>query len=306
MSAMKLKPHVSPALKHLRHSVTISAALVALCAIIQMLVFGFVHFTEVRWVEIKPTPSVASLAVVDGAKSGEPGNPARQRRTVDAQEIATERVPSRWANTLEDFSAIAVTVGVIAACVFAAMTLLAVSVASGGAVPGVERVVVASTWAVVLVLLCLPWREFLTAMPFPGIFGSYAVLIGSSDAPSTGAARLYLTYLGLPLLGVIVTAYALLQFLSGVRAGIIANMVSEVDEMLEREIAGIRSRGVGSNVGVRGGGAFTRAIGEPSGAPASDLPPPIDRAKAFRDAEEARAERAAARAGGDGDYRRPL
>lgn len=308
---MNLKPHVSPALKHLRHSVTLSGLAIAACAIIQMMIFGFVHFTEVRWVEIKPTPTVSSLAVVDGARLADPNAPIRQRRAVEAQTIAAERIPSRWAGTLEDFSAIAVTVGVLAACVFVGMTILAVCVAAGGAVPGVERAVTAATWSIIIAGLALPWRDFLPSMPFPGIFGSYEAMLAASDhGAAGGAARMFLTYLILPLAGVVASIYAVLVFRSGVRAGIISNMISEVDEMLEREIAGIRARGVSSNVGGRGSSSLTRTIGEPAGAIASPLPQDllagIDRTKAFRDAEESRAHRAANSHGKDGDYRRPL
>src|SRR5688572_1213761 len=83
MSHFAPKPHVSPALAHLRHGVTTCALALAFFATLQMLVFGFVHFTEVRWVDEKiPAPSPA-LRVVGGGQTNvaaakEPGQePAR-------------------------------------------------------------------------------------------------------------------------------------------------------------------------------------------------------------------------------------
>lgn len=297
VAGINIKLHVSPALAHLRLGVTTMGLLVAACAIIQMMIFGFVHFTEVRWVEIKPEPTVSSVAVVGGATPGTP----RQRRTVEAETLAPEKIPSRWAGTLEDFSAVAVTLGVISAISFAGLCLLGVTVAAGGGVPGVERTVTACSWSLIIAALVAPWRDVLHSMPYPGVFGSYQTMLDASDGGGAGVV-LFLTYLGLPLMALVGSVVALLKFRSGVKAGILTTMVSEVDEILEREMANIRTRGVSSNVG-RGSAPLTRTVGEPAAPLPSDLLAGLDRAKAFRAAEEARAERGPASRGGDGPGR---
>ena len=62
------KPHVSAALAQLRHGVTICAMIVGLCAVVQMLVCGFVHFTKVRWAPARHEVSALSFTVVAPGK----------------------------------------------------------------------------------------------------------------------------------------------------------------------------------------------------------------------------------------------
>ena len=45
------QPHISAAVKHLRGWITILAVLVAICCVGQMLIYGFVRFTEIRFTE---------------------------------------------------------------------------------------------------------------------------------------------------------------------------------------------------------------------------------------------------------------
>src|SRR5690606_25613394 len=81
------KPHVSAALAHLRHGITACALVVVAAAVVQMLVFGFVHFTQVRFEEPKrevtaqPLSVVAAPRPVAGAKPApaaqNPGQPTQ-------------------------------------------------------------------------------------------------------------------------------------------------------------------------------------------------------------------------------------
>ncbi len=59
------KPHVSPALRHLRLSVTILAVALGGAYALQMLVWGFIYYTDVRWTEIEVEREPTPLTVVE-------------------------------------------------------------------------------------------------------------------------------------------------------------------------------------------------------------------------------------------------
>lgn len=59
------KPHISPALRHLRLSVTILAAVLGAAYVMQMLIWGFVHYTDLRYTEVEVEREPAPLTVVE-------------------------------------------------------------------------------------------------------------------------------------------------------------------------------------------------------------------------------------------------
>lgn len=273
------KPHVSAALAHLRHGVTACAVLVLVCAVAQMLVFGFVHFTNVRWGTGEQEQQTQSLAVVTQA----PGTTATWREVtvpsntnkqqIQPAPVTFSRMPTTWDAGLNVVSDLAVTAGVISCIILATMAILGVVIAGGASVPGVDRVVSAATWSMLLAAGCIPWREFFSSVPFPGIFGSYSAMTTLSDAVDGGAGSallLFTGYLLMPLCGLVCGMLILSRFRAGVEQGIIVTSVSELEERLEREMDGIRSRGVSAR-GSRAVGALNSAIGE---KPALTLTPP--------------------------------
>jgi hypothetical protein len=248
------KPHVSAALAQLRHGVTLAAMVVCLCAVVQMLVFGFVHFTEVRWEKPRHTVSALTYSVV---KSGDGAVP------VAAAAPATRQL-SQWEPTLNTASDLAVSVGVIATLVLAVMCALGVFIAGASAVPGVQHAVSAASWALLLALGGVPWRDIMPSIPFPGVFGDYLAMVATSDAVTAGAGsqvKLYAVYLLAPLASLAGSIMVLARFRAGVAQGIIIQSVSELDERLEREMAGIRARGVAASA-PRAVAALNTAIGD--------------------------------------------
>lgn len=281
------KPHVSPALSHLCRGVTLSALVVAACAVVQMLVFGFVHFTQVRYAEppqggdrqafsvvvgapAKPGTVRASTAVSAGERNGEP--PAQ------TPPPPPPRLLSGWDASLHVMSDMAVTAGVIATFALTVLVGLGVVIAAGGVVPGVDRAASAMQWTLLLALACVPWRDLLLAVPFPGVFGSYDDMVGLSQAVDAGLAgtpRLLIMYLLMPLAAFGAAVVALLRFRDGVAQGVIVTSVNDLDERLEREISGIRSRGVIAAGLPRAVGALNQAIGDAPAAPrAAETPEP--------------------------------
>lgn len=298
---MERKPYVSAALAHLRHGVTFTALAVGICAVVQLIVFGFVHFTEVRWDEDASRSDVQPLSVVATPVSRQPPGAFNVRRDsslpppadADAVRVLTSPTPAGGGTIpttalrevrpvravgvgdvyLRRTSDLAVTLGVVAALALAMLTMLGVVVAGGASVPGVEKAVSACTWALGMALLSIPWRDALDSLPFPGVFSGYRTLTAASEAVDAGAASaaaMFGAHLILPL-GMLAAAITVaLRFHAGVDAGLIVTSVSELDEALEREMAGIRRQGVGYNISSRAVGVLNQAIGEkPAAAPAA-------------------------------------
>ena len=174
MASQPQKPHVSAALAQLRHGVSLAGFLVCVCALAQTLVFGFVHFTQVRFDKNDRPAAVQPLSVVAAPPAQRPPLPVgslgpAQPAPVN-EPIPTPQVLSGWDPTLHVMSDMAVSVGVIATGMLAALALLGVAIAGGGAVPGVDRAVSAASWALALALTCVPWRDVFVSLPFPGVF----------------------------------------------------------------------------------------------------------------------------------------
>ncbi len=268
------RPHVSGALVQLRTTVTWSATAVIAAAVLQMLAFGFVHFTDVRWTVQETPASAQQLTVVTpeartAAAPGErPGRAARGARQVQAE---PERVLSRWDGTLRTFTDASASVGLISAATLWIAVGLGVVVAGGGSVPGVEQAVRASTWATVLGLSSIPLIVTLPGLPLNGSFASYQTLLAASEgAQKLDTVALIASHLALPLMAAVLAGYTLLCFREGVEAGVIVRSVSELDRKLDKELDTIRSNGIASNHGQRTVGVVDRPMGED--APAQESP----------------------------------
>ena len=266
---------------HLRHGVTATALALALSAIVQMLVFGFVHFTEIRWAEAPP-PQASSVpyAVVSGQNAA--GSVAAVRPAgapnAPALEIRARPHLSSADSALRVTSDLAVTCGTFAAVLLAFFCTIGAVVAGGGAVPGVGRAVSACMWSSFVAAACVPWSSILPTIPYSGVFGPYSVMTEMSGAASAGEGStllLMVHFFMLPMAAMAATFLVLYRFRTGIAEGIIVTSVSELDERLEREMATIRSRGLDIAGGARTVGALNHAIGEHSVAGADPVPKPI-------------------------------
>jgi len=291
------RPHVSAALSHLRLSVTVSAATLGACLILQMLVWAFVHFTDVRWTTLATSDEPSRLRVVQGESSALSLADRRARREAVARSSAAaevknddgrdarhtsearltdepanvNRVLSKHDRWLATTSAWARGVGMLAAIVLALAMIQAVVIAGGGSVPGVERAVTAATWAVVIAILCAPLDRIVPGLHFDGALPSYeavtdateAVAAGSSQAP--GGFEFYARFFFTPLASLVALMIVVLRFHTGVEQGTIATSVSDLDERIAREAASVKLGAVNTPRAV---GALNRAMGErPAQAP---------------------------------------
>jgi hypothetical protein len=266
------KPHISPALAHLRHGVTAMSLLVALCAAVQMLVFGFVHFTEVRWVESTAPAQVAPLKVVSsqlapagGVAAAREGAPVPSITPVAVVGPERARQLGNADALLNTVSDLAVSAGVICAGLLGLYSMLGVVIAAGASVPGVHMATSGAMWAAAVVAACFPWHSFLSTVPFAGVFGPYSTMTALSDAIDLGrgsSVSILCQYLLMPIAAMCGSFLVLYRFRAGIAEGIIVTSVSELDERLEREMASIRNRGVEINPSARAVAALNHAIGE--------------------------------------------
>lgn len=286
--ARKARPHVSEALRRLRAGVIACAVVIGVCLVAQMLVWAFVHYTDVRWMAVEESPAtsrevvvatpedaqrprgaslsgkssaaanaIASTLAADGAASGgqtQPDGPVDPNKVHSAQDTRLELVA--------DTAAVA---GALGALILTLLLMQAVVIAGGASVPGVERAVSAMTWGLVVCLLCLPLQSIAPAFPFAGVFSSYEAMTSASETISSGvegapsAFSFFASFLLFPVTALVALMIIVLRFLSGIEQGAIVTSVSELDEKLEREIASIR---VGSSSTPRTIGALNRALGE--------------------------------------------
>jgi hypothetical protein len=299
------KPHISAALQHLRFGIAAAAIVLALSLVGQVLVWSFVHFTEVRVVQLENEPAEPNLDVVRraqpstntvgtisgvsrGASVGASGN-----KDVQAQAAQTPAQPepaqpegvdpnvveSASARQLRHTAALVQTTGVISAVLLLVLMFQGVVVAGGGAVPGVEMAVTATSWAILIALICIPLGNVLPATPFQGVFSGYDTIVAQSEAyrlsrdGAPGVFGLYAMNVALPVLLLIGLAAAVLRFRAGIERGVIATSVSEAHERLEREI---RSRkNLGEMANSRAMGALNSAVVDPlTGMPVGEPPQP--------------------------------
>lgn len=294
-------PHVSPALRHLRFGVTASAAMLSIAIVLQVLIWCFVHFTDLR--QARPQRDEARQAVpvvvtspssTKAGRGSSGGGSAPASSLIDephaksepnpvqptpAQVLGATPAPAPVMNA-NDRLLLAVanlvqTIGIIAAIMLVVLMMQAVMVASGGGIPGVEMVVTAATWGLVIALLALPLRAFLPGASFPGVFIPYADLTSIVDAyranagGSPGDFEYFARFLLLPFALLLGLGALVLRYRAGVAAGIIVTSLNQLDEKLEQEI---RAMKLGQLQASRAVGALNQAIGAaPVYDPASGL-----------------------------------
>jgi len=289
------QPHISAAVKHLRGWITILAILAAVCCTGQMLIYGFVRFTDVRYTEVNrpaPTGDKARQVVVPKEAEAPTDSPTadptataitavggvRARAIEHGREIGPVRVLSNGDSVMSRLSLFCTSAGTLVCIMLAALTLLGTVIAGGANIPGVERTVTASTWALLLGLVCLPWGSMFPDLRIPGVFASYASLCAVADgafgAASTTAALAQ--WILMPIACLIVSMVVLGMFRAGVERGVIATTPSHFDDAIQREMSDIARRGV--TVAARTVGTMNRAVGmaaipAPVAAPLQIIPP---------------------------------
>lgn len=250
---MSTQTHTAAALSRLRRGVLLCASGLFIAALIQLFVFGFVHFTDMRYQTLKsPTRSehravivtpTATAGVREGLQPAQPQPEAQPELAV--QSVASNvpdlnRVASSFDVILMRFSQGAVVVGVFSAVGLAVLTLLGAIVAGGASVPGVEKAVSACMWGLGLCLLALPWQDVFSSMPFAGVFTGYASMVSASEG-TTGSFQLLLLFVGIPAAAMAGAMVAATRFGSGVEVGILAGRQAPPMDAIDSAMAATRA-----------------------------------------------------------------
>jgi len=263
---MMQRPHVSAAIVSLRGWITTATAMVCLCAILQLLVFSFARFTDVRFTTL--TASERAAAVVYGA------NTPSITPVLTGQPTDVNRVPSVTDRNLATVTGFASSAGLAASVALVLLTMLGVSVGGGGAVPGVHQMVKACSWSMVIAAVSVPWGTAVWGEAghagglLPGVFCSYHSIVLGAEGP--GGFQMIAFFVVLPTITMVMAVFVGIWFHSAVERGMIVTAMSQLDAAVEREVAAIRAAGVGAASTARTVGALNQAIG--------DVPQPLRKA----------------------------
>jgi hypothetical protein len=250
---------VSEALASLRGWVSLAAALLAACLLTHTLAFGFTFATDVRTDELRPTLSSAPLEIVRASA------PRAARATTRPDDgVDVNRVRSAGDVRVATAVAVSARIGSAAAVGLAVMTLLALSIAGGGNVPGVHRAAQAAFFSTALALCAVPWAAMFGPRALPGLFADDASMTAARilhDTGRAGALELFAQFIAAPLFGVFLCAMIVVWFRDGVERGVIMRSVSQFDRAVNEELRDIHRRGV-ATAAPRTLGALNRALGD--------------------------------------------
>jgi hypothetical protein len=285
MSPVKPSHAASPALLALHRGVTIFGVVLALTVAVQGLAFGFAHFTSARYTNVTaPTPASddKALKVVE--------TPPKKRISLEEaihDPPETTRQLGAGDSTLRAVSETACAVGLISAFVLLAQSWMAVVVASGAAIMGVQRAVFGATIITTLFAMAVPWSSAVPASTVTGFLCGYTPMTLASEAGKSGARSELVVVLihGVsPMIAIGLLVWAVSSIRLGIAAGILQH---RLDPVIEAELAAVRERGASSVYGTRAAGDFDRAIAAapqpfraepvaaPAPAPAMPRPEPL-------------------------------
>lgn len=246
---------------------TFAALIVALCAGAKLVLFGFIHYTEVRYAAEDPGRTKASMMVISTVPPREVSSIQPVAVDPPVNPFEGRELSSADAN-MQRASTVAVGAGILAAFLLVFLSTLGTLVAAGGAVPGVDRAVSACIWSLILLLFCLPWSDFTATVPVTGAFTSYEVVVQQSLQVMSGersGALLHFEYLFAPVLVIACAIGVGFSFRAGVERGIIVTSISEFDRAIDKEISSLQENGISSRQ-PKVLGALYRTMGE-TGAP---------------------------------------
>jgi hypothetical protein len=260
----------------IRRAVTLCAVVAAIAIIGQALIFACIHYTTVRYeLGVQNPLGRPSLAVVGATPKHSPA-------AADTPEAAVKNKLSRADGVLATLSNVSSGLGLIALLVFTSQSWMAVAIGAGAGVIGIQRAVLASSLAVAMLAICIPWSSAIPAAPIWGVFCGYQPLVLASEAVRSGqrdelAVLCVHVLLPVAMLGLIVWATTALR--AGISAGILSQ---EIDPRVEAEIAAVQEHGAGSLHVSRAAREIDRAM-----AANVALPVPI---RAEKEAEKALAD----------------
>lgn len=311
---MNSQNHIAAALTRLKRGVMLCAAGVFVAALIQLFVFGFVHFTDVRYQTLAdPNPTEHRTVVVTPTSTGgvRAERPKAELPAPTIEEVVASMTPrsipdvNRVTTTtdviLMRISQGAIIVGIFSAVGLAVLTTLGAIVAGGASVPGVEKAISACMWGLCLCLLALPWKDVFASMPFGGVFTGYGNMVAASEG-ATKTMQLMLVFVGIPaaaMAGAMVTG---LRFGSGVERGILMHQAAPPMDAVDRAMAESREN-LSTNRHI---GAVTNSFAGDTEAAPTESVGTISRPRSTEPPARRRANLSGSHSEDQGDYKRPI
>lgn len=285
-------PHVSPALRHIRLSVTVNAWIVGLSLFVQVLTWALVNYTDMRVARIEPAAKEYQPTVVRKTPAKRPEvrsltgyEPPHEPPPAEAAPVAANdqpppdanRATSRYDVWFRVQHQVALVTGVAGCLALVVNLAIGTVVAAGASIYGVRRVVSAQAWSMALLALCLPWDRLAAEFPFGGVFTVYQMMTGASDAYALGSPSampgllFYGRFFLLPAAAIAATTLIGLRFASGIETGIVATGPTPEELAIDAEAS---NRKAGSLMGAgRIGGALESTL--KSAAAAAMKPDPF-------------------------------
>jgi hypothetical protein len=266
--------HLAVALAKLRTAVLVCCWAAVLSLLTQLGVWATAMFMDVRY-QIVHTAATSALIVgspeqreISPALVGLGGDVA----VVDkpAEPPPAQRQLSATDRRLSMAASLASGVGLLATIAILPLLVLSVLLAVNSNSPGIEQVIAAFTWAVLIALLMLPLGELLGLPWREGALYSYSRMTAEVDAVHAIAQgwagpTFYARFAGLPLACVVGMTLVGLQYSAGVAAVLPQKEDMRLDPVLEKEAGNISPT---SLHGGRSAGALRAATAPVAGAAA--------------------------------------
>jgi hypothetical protein len=255
---------VAAALRQLRSSVALCCWILAAALSVQIVIWGLITFTDIRWTVLKPGEGEAPVVV---SASDVRAHSIRSALDDEPEEATVEAIdPNRMLTGTDRILAVAASfgsgAGLLAALAILPLVGIGVLLAAASATVGVEKAVSAFGWSLVVVLLALPLGG-VVGLPWQGgAMYRYAELTGPIDYAVANEEKLglvfYARFVALPVMCGIGTLLIANRFSAGVAAGVLRNENLTLDQNLEKEAGNIKT---GTLHAGRTAGAMKQAFG---------------------------------------------
>jgi hypothetical protein len=247
-------PYISNALSRLRGGISLCCGIVAIALIVQLLIWGVASFMDVRFtvLEEQITPSTV-VSAADAARDKPIGSadarplesPSEAKTGADVEPVNLNRVATKYDRMMNRASALALSAGTIAMLLMIPMIVVGVMLGAGSATPGIDKVVSAFMWSLVVSMMTLPVGQ-LVGLPWQyGGLVPYEHMTAHVDREmiegSWGSLIFHARFMLLPLTCLVGVGIIGLRFSNGVYSGIIPKEDMRLDPTLEREAANMKA-----------------------------------------------------------------
>jgi len=296
MALMRRESAESNALRRMRFSVTLACLFIVVSFMLQILIWGFASYTDVRFVRSTTPTAHRDPAVVvresDQSVDSGSGTVTRSTHAIDSslndintilpsstEPILDARMQYSSADTiLRLLHQLSIAFAWIGFVLLFVETTLAVVVAGSLNSPGISHVVRTQLWASLLLAVALPWSSFLPSFPIPSLMGNYPDMTNLADQYRThlelsvSSVVFFGRFLLMPLAVMGGAVWVVWLFHKGTAAVVEKAGPTDFEIEIEKETAGRQAGSV--MYGGRAQGVLQLTVPSPSSPPSSPSSPP--------------------------------